>query len=222
MSAEVIEHAFEPFFTTKETGEGSGLGLSMAYGFVTQSGGSIQIDSQKNCGTRVKIFLPRFDAQVPASKSSIDTKEIEAPVSLKKTILVVEDNKSLSEVLVSHLKHVKINAITATDGPTALNTIRRNGPFDGALLDYTLPGPMNGLELANKPRSLAPELNIAFMSGHANDPAFSEHFDKGTLLLQKPFKMDDLNRVLDCLFDNKTEDKEFAASYVLETRELSP
>lgn len=201
MSSDVMKNAFEPYFTTKEVGKGSGLGLSMAYGFIKQSGGHIQIRSDKAAGTCIKIYMPRFAKPAPM----IQVEKLPAStvnyVPENKTILVVEDNEQLSELLVIYLTQLNITTVTADDAQTALKKAGQKRHFDGALIDVVLPGTMNGPGLADQLLSLRPDLPVAFMSGYTADTALrDQRFDEGAVLLQKPFAFDDLKEVVHALF----------------------
>lgn len=209
MSQEVIDNAFEPYFTTKEIGKGSGLGLSMVYGFVNQSGGHIKITSEEGVGTTIAITLPKVHQPAsinPSMNSSIDSisaanNETENMVAQRKTVLVVEDNASLGEVLALYLNNLKVDAVTATCASQALEKAEQHQHLDGALIDVMLPDNKNGPELAADLEKLHPDMNVIFMSGYTGSSIYhSKHFGQDKILLQKPFKLNDLKSVLDNLF----------------------
>ncbi len=198
MSQEVMENAFEPYFTTKEVGQGSGLGLSMAYGFIKQSGGHIKIYSEPGDGTTIKLYLPRIRTNGHEPPSEADEDQAGAPRLAGLTFLVVEDDQTLSQVLVSNLKKLNINAIVAHDGNSAIEKANQAEHLDGALIDVVLPGKLNGRDLSEALLAQRPDLPIAFMSGYTENAIIhNARLDKGTVFLQKPFPVKELELVLD-------------------------
>ena len=187
MSAQVLERVFEPFFTTKEMGAGSGLGLSMVYGFVQQSGGHISIDSKEGSGTEVRFDLPQTDLLPdPIDDIYIDV----APTGQRESVLVVEDDPALRNVIVSFLEQQNYQVASAPESSEALAILDTSGPFDLLLSDIILPGELSGPELANKIANRQPSIKIVLMSGYASD-ALEEKASppKYAKLLQKPFSM---------------------------------
>jgi len=187
MSAQVLERVFEPFFTTKEMGAGSGLGLSMVYGFVKQSGGHISIDSKEGSGTEVRIYVPRTSL-LPDQIKDIDANA--TPIGRRESVLVVEDDAALRNVIVSFLKQQNYQVASAPDSSEALAILDMSGPFDLLLSDIILPGEMSGPELATEITSRQPSMKILLMSGYASD-TLEEKSDppKYARLLHKPFRM---------------------------------
>jgi signal transduction histidine kinase len=130
MTPEVRERAFEPFYTTKDVGAGSGLGLSQVYGFVRQSGGHVEISSELGAGTTVSLYLPRLD-EVPASAAASNTRPRNGTdLTGTETILVVEDDNEVRDIVASELRTLGYRVLTAVDGPTALNTLESGEPID--------------------------------------------------------------------------------------------
>ncbi|CVI57675.1 MULTISPECIES: hybrid sensor histidine kinase/response regulator [Agrobacterium] len=173
MTAEVQEKAFEPFFTTKDVGAGTGLGLSMVYGFARQSGGNVQLYSEQGHGTSVRIFLPAAeDAAMPPEG---DIKDVSAPIAPGggERILVVEDDARVRRVAVARLVALGYSVVEASNGAEALQQLERH--FDIALLfsDIVMPGGIAGDELADLARGLRPDLKVLFTSGYA-EPAVAE------------------------------------------------
>ncbi len=193
MTPEIIEKAFEPFFTTKTVGKGSGLGLSMVYGFVKQSRGHIKIYSEVGQGTSVKIYLPRSldDAAIMEEKVTI------LPVNTEnkgKTILVVEDNPEVLKLTSSIVESLGYTVITALTGDAALKIINEKGAtIDLLLTDVMLPGEINGPVLARQAKAQYPNLRVLFNSGYAEHAIFqSGLLDEGVHLIGKPFRKQQL------------------------------
>ncbi|MGI8397528.1 PAS domain S-box protein [Agrobacterium deltaense] len=173
MTAEVQEKAFEPFFTTKDVGAGTGLGLSMVYGFARQSGGNVQLYSELGHGTSVRIFLPATqDASMPLET---DIKGVLAPIAPGggERILVVEDDVRVRRVAVARLVALGYSVVEASNGAEALQQLERH--FDIAVLfsDIVMPGSIAGDELADLARGLRPDIKVLFTSGYA-EPAVAE------------------------------------------------
>ncbi|OYV35571.1 MAG: hypothetical protein B7Z80_17965 [Rhodospirillales bacterium 20-64-7] len=190
MPASVVEQAFEPFFTTKPLGRGTGLGLSMIYGFTKQSGGHAQIHSAPGRGTTVKLFLPRYfgaPAHEPAPPAAFST----APW-LPARVLVVEDEEIVRFLVLETLQELGLTPIAATDGLSGLEILRSNQPVDLLITDIGLPG-LNGRQMADAARLVRPALKILFMTGYAENAAMADGFlEPGMALITKPFAIDSL------------------------------
>jgi CheY-like chemotaxis protein len=194
MTAEVRQRAFEPFFTTKETGAGSGLGLSMVYGFVKQSGGTVQLYSEVGHGTTVRLYLPARDEEVQA----VEQRASAGPrIASGKIVLVVEDDPRVRRVSVRRLKALGYALIEAESGPAALKVLETGVPIDILFTDIVMAGGMTGVDLAQEARRQRPGLKILFTSGYA-EPAMT----KGGLptmkagWLGKPYGIDELDTKL--------------------------
>jgi signal transduction histidine kinase/ActR/RegA family two-component response regulator len=190
------EKVLEPFFTTKDQTDGSGLGLSMVYGFVQRSGGYLDIQSQVGEGTSIYLYLPRTaEAVLPENKTTKDSSVF--PVGTE-TILIVDDEYALLDVAVIFLETLGYTAITARSGEEALQIIRKTPSLDLLFSDVVMPGEMNGYELAKACRSERPELKIILTSGFTNKheenlEGANSYMDLLTLnLLAKPYSMLDL------------------------------
>jgi PAS domain S-box-containing protein len=201
MTAEARQRAFEPFFTTKGPGGGSGLGLSMVYGFVKQSGGHVQIYSELGHGTTVRLYLPirDHDGRLAASRAARP-----ADVVGGETILVVEDDQRVRRVSVRRLKELGYKVIETDSGPAALRMLDQGNPIDLVFTDMVMPGGMTGLDLAREVRRRRPALKVLFTSGYA-DPAMMAG---GTLTaedgwLGKPYSRADLASKLRELLDHR-------------------
>ena len=187
MAPEVLQRAFEPFFTTKPTGQGTGLGLSMAYGFVKQSGGEIVLKSEPGQGTRVRIFLQR-------SATEPVTIDDTAPAPLSgglETILVVEDEPEVRSTTVELLSALGYQVFEAEDAASAVELIDGAAKIDLVFSDVMMPGKMTSLDLSKAVRTRLPLAQILFTSGYAEGMlAHDGRLDPGVHLLQKPYSAD--------------------------------
>ena len=202
MAPEVIERAFEPFYTTKGIGEGSGLGLSMTYGFVKQSNGHVWIDSEEGRGTTVTIYLPRAKegpGRVVQAEPLISASSVSA-----KTVLVVEDEEDLRRLVTTMLDNLGYGTMSAGTAKEALKLLKRNPKTDLLLTDVVLAGGMSGPELVRLAVQRKPALSILYMSGYSDRSVdLSSDFEKGARILPKPFRKNDLARALLDAFGNR-------------------
>jgi signal transduction histidine kinase/CHASE3 domain sensor protein/CheY-like chemotaxis protein len=188
MPPAVQEKAFEPFFTTKEVGKGSGLGLSMVYGFVKQSGGHIKIYSEEGHGTTIKLYLPPGEGPAQDAAAS-------APVAAGgvETILVVEDDNLVRNFVTAQLQSLGYKTIAAIDGRSALQLIDRGEPFDLLFTDVVIPGGMSGRDLADEVARRKPGLKVLYTSGYTDNAIVHQgKLDDGVLLLTKPYRRNQL------------------------------
>jgi signal transduction histidine kinase len=193
MDPEVAARAFEPFFTTKQVGKGTGLGLSQVYGFIRQSDGHVTIDSEPGVGTTFRLYLPRCD-QVKTAGDGPDM-AANAPPTGSETVLVVEDNAEVLELAVTTISDLGYHVLTAADGPSAMNIIRREGQIDLLFSDVVMPGGMNGFDLISKARRIRGGLKAVVTSGYANiHRPGSDRPDVPVLL--KPYRRGDLARCI--------------------------
>jgi CheY-like chemotaxis protein len=200
MSAEVIEQAFEPFFTTKPEGRGTGLGLSMVYGFVRQSGGHIQIHSEVGRGSTLKCYLPRS-----MQSEDVLTDEDAAPVTGgSEMILVAEDDEHVRETVVAMLTDLGYRVLKARDAQSALSIIESGMPLDLLFTDVIMPGPLKSTELARKARERMPNLAVLFTSGYTED-AFAGGLGDSVELLNKPYSREALARKLRHMLANAAQ-----------------
>ncbi len=196
MSADVISRAFDPFFTTKPLGEGTGLGLSMVYGFARQSGGQTRIYSEEGKGTMVCLYLPRCaDADYEALPVE-HTEEI-GHAKLGETVLVVDDEQTVRMLVTDVLEELGYSAIDAADGKAGLQILESKRQIDLLITDVGLPGGMNGRQLADAGTTLRPDLKVIFITGYAENAVIGDgHLKPGMQVLTKPFSMDALaNRI---------------------------
>jgi PAS domain S-box-containing protein len=193
MPPEVVAQAFDPFFTTKEIGKGTGLGLSQVYGFVKQSHGHVDIDSEPGRRTRVTLYLP-----VAAARSDALPKE--RPMASRRAArraLIVEDEQAVLEVAIEVFRDLGFEVVTACSGDAGLEILRRDADIDVLFTDVVMPGKLNGLDLASEARALQPGLTIIVSSGYPL-PAMTRQRDElgAFTYLPKPYRSDDLAQKL--------------------------
>jgi CheY-like chemotaxis protein len=191
MPPDVVERAMEPFFTTKPLGQGTGLGLSMIYGFARQSDGQVGIESAVGQGTTVKIFLPRFHGAEGSREAASLTPDIPASPS-GETVLVVEDEPVVRELIVEVLEDLGYRSLQTSDGPAGLRILQSDEPVDLLVTDLGLPG-MNGRQMAETARLHRPDLKVLFITGYAETATASSGFlDPGMEMITKPFSVEAL------------------------------
>jgi signal transduction histidine kinase len=192
MPAEVRDKVFEPFFTTKEVGKGSGLGLSMVYGFVKQSGGHIKIYSEEGHGTTIKLYLPPADGQAETTASATA-----AVAGGSETILVVEDDALVRNFVIAQLHGLGYKTVAAADGRAALAYVESGKSFDLLFTDIVMPGGLTGRQLAEEVAKRRPGTKVLYTSGYT-DNAIVHHgrLDQGVLLLTKPYRSSQLARMV--------------------------
>jgi signal transduction histidine kinase len=190
MPPEVLERAFEPFFTTKPTGQGTGLGLSMAYGFVKQSGGEIVLRSEPGKGTRVCIWLPRSEA-APGMLDDIAAAPL---LGGPETILVVEDEEDVRDATCGILSALGYRVLEAPDAASAKGIVESGEQIDLVFSDVIMPGPVSSLQLRETVRTRLPQAQILYTSGYAEGVLAHEgKVEAGVHLLQKPYHPDALS-----------------------------
>ncbi len=200
MPAEIAEHAFEPFFTTKDAGQGTGLGLSMIYGFVKQSEGHVKIYSEVGHGTTVKVYLPRSREQ-ESVVLDVPPVEEEEPGSLE-TVLVVEDDADVRRLAVNMLQSLGYVAVEATDADTALAALDQRSEIVLLFTDVVLPGGTNGAELARQARRRRPGLKILYTSGYTDNAIIHKGvLDEDADMINKPFRKAALARKIRSILD---------------------
>ncbi len=192
MSKDVVDRAFEPFFTTKPIGQGTGLGLSMVYGFARQSGGQVRLYSEVGRGTTVSIYLPRHRGSVSvAEDAAFDLGD--AGSEHGETILIVDDEPTIRLLVMEVLDDLGYAAVEASDGASALRVLESGRRIDLLVTDIGLPHGMSGAELAEQGRALRPDLRVLFITGYADNAVAGDgRLARGTEILTKPFAIDEL------------------------------
>ena len=190
MTPDVIAKAFDPFFTTKPIGEGTGLGLSMIYGFARQSGGQVRIYSEVGEGTTMCLYLPRY------SDDAALAEEIERPPGAQATgegevVLVIDDEPTVRMLVAEVLAELGYAVIEAPDGPAGLKVLDSNARIDLLITDVGLPGGMNGRQVADAARVGRPDLKVLFINGYAENAVIGTgRLAEGMYVVTKPFQMD--------------------------------
>jgi PAS domain S-box-containing protein len=193
IAPEIINRVFEPFFTTKETGKGSGLGLSMIYGFAKQSNGHVDIESQVDVGTCVRLYLPRTSRidQLP-----IETGSAEPAEGAGEMILVVEDNCTVRKSVVTQLQQLGYRTLEAADGEEAMAILQLDPRIDLLFSDVVIPGGVSGRQLAAATRRKCPAVKILLTSGFPDKAADAHSGDRSEAMLSKPYRQQELARRL--------------------------
>jgi signal transduction histidine kinase/CheY-like chemotaxis protein len=200
MASEVRERALEPFFTTKEVGRGSGLGLSMVFGFVKQSDGHVAIESRAGSGTCVELYLPRAKAHGAAKGRRQVTSEV--PLARGETVLVVEDDAEVRTLVASLLSELGYQIREAANSGTALKLLETMPDARLLLTDMVLPGGVSGRDLAEQVRRRRKDMAVLYMSGYARHAAGGgNHLEDGDILLHKPFRRAELAKAVRSALD---------------------
>ncbi len=195
MGKATLERIFEPFFTTKETGQGTGLGLSMVYGVIVNHGGNITVESEVGKGTTFHIYLPATDE---AAAEQRQTSSATGAMTGKGTILVVDDEDVFREMLKDVLEYLGYHVLTAENGAEGINVFKSNQPaIDLVILDMNMPV-MDGRELFQALKKLAPDVKALLATGFTLDGEVQTLMDEGIMgFIQKPFRMDTISRAID-------------------------
>jgi CheY-like chemotaxis protein len=199
MPPDVLTRALDPFFTTKDIGKGTGLGLSQVYGIARQTGGTVRIKSRVGQGTTVCILLPRTSEapeQSAGPEVALDTKS-DGPQA---TVLVIDDDPDVRAMLVASLDALGYQVLEAQDGTTGLSVLQDSQP-DLLLVDFAMPN-MTGAEVARAAQAQRPEMPIVFMSGYSDTAAIEAAAGRDAVMLRKPFRMHDLQAVLNGALDD--------------------
>jgi CheY-like chemotaxis protein len=191
--AGILNNVFEPFFTTKDVDKGSGLGLSMVYGFVKQSNGHIGIYSEESHGTTVKIYLP----PVVSTAQAVEPVVVSNIEGGHETILVVEDDKLVRTFVVAQIKSLGYFTVAAVNSAEALVVIDSPQKIDLLFTDMIMPGSMNGRQLADAALQRRASLKVLYTSGYSNEAIIHHgHLEAGVLLLVKPYRKSDLAHMI--------------------------
>ncbi|MBV9559769.1 MAG: PAS domain S-box protein [Bradyrhizobium sp.] len=205
MSPDIVARAFEPFFTTKPTGQGTGLGLSMIYGFARQSGGQVRIYSELGKGTAVCLYLPRYQGEDIEEKSRLDSATPHAKGGA--TVLVVDDEAAIRMLVIEMLTELDYIVLEAVDGPSAMKILQSDRAIDLLVTDVGLPNGMNGRQIADAARGVRPGLKVLFMTGYAENAAVSPgYLEPDMAVITKPFDVDSFaQRVTAIIGQNKID-----------------
>jgi CheY-like chemotaxis protein len=192
IAPEVIARVFDPFFTTKPAGQGTGLGLSMVYGFAKQSNGLARIYSEVGVGTTVKIYLPRHHGESEEDRPEGESAELPRAES-GETVLVVDDEPTIRMLIADTLGELGYRAIEAADAATGLKVLESDVNIDLLISDVGLPGGMSGKDMVDAARASRPKIKVLFITGYADNAAITNgHLEPGVQLMSKPFSMEKL------------------------------
>ncbi len=215
---DLMEKVFEPFFTTKPEGQGTGLGLSMVYGFVKQSGGHVKIYSELGHGTTVRIYLPR----ARQTEDVITTVDTGAVTGGTEAVLVVEDDEDVRTTVVDMLSELGYRVLKARDAQSALAIVESGVPIDLIFTDVVMPGPLRSPQLAVKARQRIPDIAVLFTSGYTDNAlVHGGRLDEGVDLLSKPYSRDALARKVRHVLRNQQQ-RNFSRTANLNTGEPKP
>ena len=190
MTPEVAAKAFEPFFTTKPIGEGTGLGLSMIYGFARQSGGQVRIYSEVGEGTTMCIYLPRHTEDAAPDEEAENVSSLDQ-VGEGEVVLVIDDEPTIRMLVAEVLADSGYAVIEAVDGPAGLKVLESNARIDLLITDVGLPGGINGRQVADAARVQRPNLKVLFITGFAENAVLGQtRLESGMFVMTKPFQMD--------------------------------
>ena len=193
MPPDVLARAFDPFYTTKPTGQGTGLGLSMVYGFARQSNGQVRLYSEVGKGTTVRIYLPRYWGEAEAEEAAPTLEGSFKSGDAGETVLIVDDEASIRMLIAEVLGDLGYSAIEAADGTAGLKVLQSDVRIDLLITDVGLPGGINGRQMAEAARETRPGLQVLFITGYAENAAISNgHLEPGMHVLAKPFAMEKL------------------------------
>ncbi len=204
MTPEVIARAFDPFFTTKPLGEGTGLGLSMIYGFARQSGGQVRIYSEVGEGTTMCVYLPRDHSGADAQEDEVPSTGQRPEHGSGEVVLVIDDEPTIRMLITEVLEQLGYGSIEAPDGPSGLRVLQAGARVDLVITDVGLPGGMNGRQVADAARVLRPGLRVLFITGYAENAVVGNgHLEPGMAVLTKPFQMSTLGERVQALLRSR-------------------
>jgi CheY-like chemotaxis protein len=198
MRPDVVARAFDPFFTTKPIGQGTGLGLSMIYGFARQSGGQVRIYTEVGKGTTMCLYLPRYFGASDETEAALSQNTDQG---FGETVMIVDDEATVRMLVNEVLTESSYRVLEAHDAASAMKILDCNPPVDLLITDVGLPGNMNGRQLADAARATRPGLKVLFITGYAENAVLGNgHLEPGMELLTKPFPMATLaNKVREML-----------------------
>jgi CheY-like chemotaxis protein len=191
MDESTLSHAFDPFFTTKDVGEGTGLGLSMVYGFVKQSNGYLSMNSFLGVGTMISMYLPKADA---GAEEARPVTRAENEIRGSGRILVVEDNDLVRSQVAMQLEALGYDVVQARNASDALATLASGGTFELIFTDIVMPGGMNGYQLATEARKLRPGIHVLLTTGYSDQMVKNlSGLDPDVGLISKPYHRRELS-----------------------------
>jgi len=203
MTPEVIARAFDPFFTTKPLGLGTGLGLSMIYGFARQSGGQVRIYSEVGQGATLCLYLPRHYGEAEEPRAVAPPPHAEQ-TGQGETVLVVDDEPTVRQLIIEVLLDLGYSALEAVDGPSGLKLLQSDARIDLLITDVGLPGGLNGRQVADAGRTARPGLKVLFITGYAENAVIGNgHLDPGMQILTKPFAIEELGEKIRDMVGNR-------------------
>ena len=197
---EIVDKVFEPFFTTKERAQGSGLGLSMVYGFARRCGGTARIYSEMGRGTTVRLYLPHATGASTGERPAV-LMPVEAPPGRGETVLIVDDEPGILRVAEAYLRDIGYRTLIAERPPEALALLGEVGRVDVLFSDIIMPGVMTGIDLANRMRIIQPDLKILLTTGFADSAPAREDSGHNFQVVAKPYQLDDIARRIRKLLD---------------------
>ncbi len=203
MSPEVLARAFDPFYTTKPLGQGTGLGLSMVYGFALQSGGQVRLYSEVGVGTTVRLYLPRYYGEAIAAEEAKPTMPVPR-AGAGETVLIVDDEPTIRMLITEILEELGYAAIEAADSVSGLKVLKSDVRIDLLITDVGLPGGMNGRQMVDAVRAIRPNLKVLFITGYAENAAIGNgHLLPGMHVMTKPFAMERLAFRIKAIIEQK-------------------
>ncbi|WP_262031046.1 histidine kinase famiy protein [Microvirga sp. Mcv34] len=209
MPPHVLERATEPFFTTKGQGRGTGLGLAMVHGFVQQSLGRLEIESERKAGTTIRMLFPAAEAQMEASRLPNPVPSVTEPRGQAETILVVEDSNDVLDLAREHLSALGYAVLVARDADEALAVFDKAGDkIDLLFTDLVMPGSMNGLALADVVRERAPGIGVLLTTGYNDELLMEERTSVGADVLGKPYRRAELADRVKAALNNRGRDRQ--------------
>ena len=198
MNSETIKRVFEPFFTTKPIGEGTGLGLSMVYGFINQSGGHINVYSEEGHGTVFRIYLPKLMAAHEEDFSEVE----QAIPTGTETILISEDDDEIRNIAVLILDRLGYQTVQAQNGRIALEILKRDSKIDLIFTDVIMPGGVGGIDLVREARLLYPDIKVLYTSGYTENAFPNYQLNVGESLISKPYHKESLGKKIRSILDS--------------------
>ena len=204
MPPAVVKRAFDPFFTTKPLGLGTGLGLSMIYGFTRQSGGQVRIDSEVGFGTRMQVYLPRHHGAAAPGEASAEGSVMHRAKG-DQTVLIIDDEPTVRMLVADVLRDLGYTAIEAEDGPAGVRVLRSTAKISLLITDIGLPGGMNGRQVADVGRAMRADLKVLYITGYTENTTINASLlELNTQILVKPFAVDTLVKKISSMLDGQS------------------